>query len=317
MTTPVSRSPAPADEFYAHEDDPRATADFSRQRSFSLAAAVRHHWILTLLPVVLLLAAGVVAGAKKAPTYSATATINVGKSDIATQATPGYLTAAEALASSYSRLVASQNIAIPAARAMGESPGTALSQLSAVPIPNEPTFTITATGTSSAQATGLAKAAVSALQHYVNVSATQQGGPSQLLAKYQQAQRLAFELQHKAGTLQGRLNASTSGLSTSALGTTTAPKVTQAEVTNAKVAAQIATLKAQALSSQYLNLSQSGVAPSLDVLVSPTGATSTNRKTNIEKFAIIGAVAGLVIGIAFAGLTEGVAGGRRRRRVGI
>jgi hypothetical protein len=312
MTTPVSRSPAPADEFYAHEDDPRATADFPRQRSFSLAEAVRHHWFLTLLPVVLLIAAGVVAGAKKAPTYSATATINVGKSDIATQATPGYLTAAEALASSYSRLVASQNIAVPAGHAVGENPGTALSQLSAVPIPNEPTFTITATGTSSAKATALANAAVTALQHYVNTTATQQGGPSQLLTKYQQAQREAYDLQHRAGTLQAQLNAGTTGLST----TTTHP-VTQTEVTNAKVAAQIATLKAQALSSQYLSLSQSGVAPSLAVLVSPTGATSTDRKTNIEKFAIIGAVAGLVIGIAFAGLTDGVAGGRRRRRVAL
>jgi hypothetical protein len=262
---------------------------------------------LTLLPVVVLLAAGIVAGARKAPTYTATATINVGKSDIATQATPGYLTAAEALASSYSRLVDSQNVALPASRAVGESPGAALSQLSAVPIPNEPTFTITATGSSSARATGLASGAVRALQHYVNVTATQQGGPSQLLTKYQQAQRLAYELQHRAGTLQGQLNASTAGLST------TGPKVTQAEVTDAKVAAQIATLKAQALSSQYLNLAQSGVAPSLDVLVTPTGATSTNRTTNMEKYGIIGAAAGLVIGIAFAGLTEGVAAGRRRR----
>jgi hypothetical protein len=307
MTTPVSRSPAPADEFYADEAAPRANAGFARPRSFSLGAAVRRHWLLALLPVVVLLAAGIVAGAKKAPTYSATATINVGKSDIATQATPGYLIAAEALASSYSRLVASQNVAVPAARAVGENPGTALSQLTAVPIPNEPTFTITATGSSSAKATALANAAVTALQHYVTISATQQGGPAQLLSKYQAAQRLAFALQQRAGSLQARLNARQNGLSTPG------PKVTQAEVTNAKVAAQTATLKAQALSGQYLNLSQSGTAPTLAVLVSPTGATSTDRSTNIEKFAIVGAVAGLVIGIAFAGLAEGVGGGRRRR----
>ena len=64
-------------------------------------------------------------GAAKAPTYTATATINVGKSDIATQATPGYLTAAEALASSYSRLVASsQNIAVPVAQGGREARAT-------------------------------------------------------------------------------------------------------------------------------------------------------------------------------------------------
>lgn len=307
MTTPVSRSPAPADEFYANDTRPRVSDDFPRERSFSLAAAVRRHWILTLLPVVILLAAGIVAGAKKAPTYTATATINVGKSDIATQATPGYLTAAEALASAYSRLVDSQNVAVPAAQAVHESPGAALSQLTAVPIPGEPTFTITATGPSSAKATALANSAVTALQHYVTVSATQQGGPAQLLTRYQSAQRTAYLLQQRAGSLQGKLNARNSGL------TTTGPKVTQAEVANAKVAAQIASMKAQALSSQYLNLTQSGVAPSLDVLVSPTGATATNRTTNVEKFAVIGAVAGLVIGIAFAGLAEGAGSGRRRR----
>jgi capsular polysaccharide biosynthesis protein len=304
MTTPVSRSPQ-ADEFYAH--DPRVSDDYARQRSFSLAEAVRRHWFLTILPVIVLAAAGIVAGYAKPRTYTATATINVGKSDIATQATPGYLTAAEALASSYSRLVTSQNIAVPAGQAVGENPGTALSQLSAVPIPNEPTFTISATGSSSAKATALANAATTALTKYANTSATQQGGPQQLLAQYQHEQSQAIQLQRTAGNLQGKYNARTSGLQVSG------PKITQAQVTQAKVAAQTATLKAQSLSQQYLNLSQ-GVAPTLQVLVNPTGATSTNRTTNMEKYGIIGAVAGLVIGIAFAGLTEGVAVGRRRRR---
>lgn len=298
MTT---RSPAATEEYYAHRTDPRF--DLSGERRFSLAGAVRRHWLLTLLPVVLLAIAGVVAGARKAPTYTATATINVGKSDIATQATPGYLTAAEALASSYSRLVMSQNIAVPAARRVGESPTAALSQLSAVPIPQEPTFTISATGSSSGRAIALASAAVASLQHYAKASATAQGGPAQLLTKYQAAQRKAVQLQSKAAHLQAEHNGTT--LSTH--------HVSQAQVTAAKVAAQTAALQAQGLSNQYLNLSGSAVAPSLQVLVNPTAETSTNRTTNMEKYGIIGAVAGLVIGIAFAGMTEGVASGRRRR----
>lgn len=63
----------------------------------TLASAVRRHPFLTVLPAVVLLAAGIVAGVKKHPTYSATATINVGKADINTQATPGYVQASEAL----------------------------------------------------------------------------------------------------------------------------------------------------------------------------------------------------------------------------
>lgn len=271
---------------------------------FSLASAVGRHWLLALLPVVVLIVAGIAAGAAKKPTYSSSATINVGKSDIATQATPGYLTAAEALASAYSRLVTSQNIVVPAARAVGESPSTAASQLTAVPIPDEPTFTITATGSSAARATALAHASVSALVAYVGKTASQQGGPAQLLSKYRAAQTRAVSLQQRVSKLMG------AQAKANALGTK-GPK--RSTIVSAKVAAQTAQLQAQALSNQYVNLSSSGVSPELDVLNSPTpGATTTNRTTNVEKYAVIGAVAGIVIGIAFAGLA-GAFEPRRRR----
>src|SRR5215475_513841 len=78
------------------------------RRSQTLASSVARHPFIVLLPAILLLAAGIVVGGKKHPTYSAAATINVGKADIATQATPGYVQASEALAASYSRLVTSQ-----------------------------------------------------------------------------------------------------------------------------------------------------------------------------------------------------------------
>ena len=40
----------------------------------------------------------------------------------------------------------------------------------------------------------------------MNQSATQEGGPSQLLAKYQSAQNTANQLELKASTLKARLN---------------------------------------------------------------------------------------------------------------
>lgn len=285
---------------------------------FTLAEAARRHWFLTLLPVVLLVAAGIVTGASKAPTYSATATINVGKSDINTQATPGYLVAAEALASSYSRLVESQHVSIPAARKVSESAAEVGSQLTAVPIPNEPTFTITAKGSSAARATALAAAAVSTLQSFVAKSAAQGGGTAQLLAKYRKAQALTYELDQRVKTLQAHAAPSAESAvgGTTLTATTPIPghDVTQAQITAAKVAAQTAGLQAQALSGQYLSLAQNGVAPTLDVLVAPTGTVSTNRSTNIEKFGVIGAVGGLVIGIAFAGLAGAI---KARTRGGV
>jgi uncharacterized protein involved in exopolysaccharide biosynthesis len=269
----------------------------------SLAQIITRYWPVTLFPVLALAAVGVAVGRSKAPTYTASASINVGKSDISTQATPGYQVAAEALASSYSRLVASQHITSAAARKAHVTPAQAATSLSAVPIPSEPTFTISATGASPGQATRLARAAISVLQTYVRRTASQGGGPAQLLAKYQLAQALAYQLQHRYGQLRGRA---------ANLSATNPPS--QNQINALRVQAQVAALKAQSLSSQYLSLTQNGVAPTLDVLVSPTAATSNNRLGNTEKFGLIGALGGLVIGIAFAALV-GHSVDRRRAKI--
>ncbi|MFZ1997239.1 MAG: hypothetical protein WAU75_24195 [Solirubrobacteraceae bacterium] len=265
----------------------------------TLTRAISRHPFLVILPTILLLAAGIVVGAKKPPTYNAVATVNVGKSDIVTQATPGYVQAAEALAAAYSRLVTSQYVATPAAQVLHLSPAAASSDLTAVPIPNEPTFTITATGSSPSRAAGLADAAIAALQRYVRRTASQQGGPAQLLAKYRHAQALADTLQHTSNRLSGLFAAHLGGVSL-------------AQVTQAHVASQIAALQAQALSGQYLSLASSAVAPVLSVLTSPNGSTATNRTSNIEKYGVVGGIGGFVIGIALAGLVGSV-GDRRRR----
>jgi capsular polysaccharide biosynthesis protein len=273
--------------------------------SVTLASAVRRHPFLTVLPSVVLLAAGIFAGVKKHLIYSATATINVGKSDINTQATPGYVQASEALATTYSRLVTSQHVSVPAGRALHESPAVVGAALSSVPIPNEPTFTITATGSSPGAAVTLSNTAVRVLQDFVTRSQTQQGGAAQLLVQYESAQARADRLQQRSDTLQGRFRGQVAGV--------TAARVTAAQVTRARVRSQVAALQAQVSANQYASLLSTGTAPTLDVLIDATGATTNNRTTNIEKYGVIGLVAGLVIGIALAALVSSL-GARRRMR---
>ncbi len=275
------------------------------EQKFTLAEAVRRHWLLSLAPVVILLAIGLVVGASKAPTYTASSTVNVGKSDINTQATPGYLVAAEALASSYSRLVNSSHISVPTAAKVGETPAEVATQLTAAPIPQEPTFTISATGSSPAAATRLANATVTALQAYVVQTASQGGGPSQLLAKLTAAQARQIKLQQQVTDMTNRdIRAALRHNPTGNPSTVVLSPKKQAKINSAKVAAQMAQLQVQSLTGQYVNLSTNGVAPTLDVLVPPTGVTTDNRTTNLEKYGVIGLVGGLIIGIALAGLVE-------------
>jgi hypothetical protein len=122
-----------------------------------------------------------------------------------------------------------------------------------------------------------------------------------LISQYQAAETKSDRLALTAGNLQARLRLHRHG-------------VTASQVTAAKVASQVAALKAQSLSGAYLNLGTNGSAPSLDVLQSPTSATSSNRKTNIEKYGIVGLVAGLAIGIAFAVLLGAMQAMPRARR---
>ena len=266
----------------------------------SLGRSITSHPFLVILPAIVLLAAGIVAGTKKHPTYSASATINVGKSDIITQATPGYVQAAQVLASSYSRVAMSQHIWVPAAKAVGEPVSRVSNRIVASPVPGEPTFTITATGSSPQAAILLDNAAVNAVVRFANVSQTQQGSPPQLLRQYIRAQSRADSLHSKAASLAGKLNTGTGD-------------VTQAQVTKVQVAAQVASLEAQAAASAYSTLKQNGVAPVLDVFAPATSATS-NRTTNIEKYAVVGLVAGLVLGISLAALVGGLQARLEARR---
>lgn len=269
--------------------------------STGLGRSIGRHPFLLVLPAIILLAAGIAVGAKKHPTYSASATINVGKDNIITQATPGYVQAAEVLASTYSQVVQSQHISVPVARSLGESPVAVGNALTAVPVSSEPTFTITGTGKTPQAAITLTNAAVRQIVRYSNDAQTQQGSPSQLLGKYIAAQSRADRLASKAGSLQGQFRFRSNG-------------VTSAQVTRAKVASQVAQLQANSYSAAYQSLLQNSPAPSLQVLNTATTATS-DRKSNVEKYGVVGLAAGVVLGVSLAALAGGLDAQRRRRRM--
>ncbi len=265
-------------------------------RAVGLGTALRRYPVLALLPVVVLAAAGITLGLRRAPTYTASTTINVGTPDIASQATPGYVQAEQTLASAYSREVQSQFVYNPVAKDLNLSRAEVASRLSSSAVPSSPTFTINATGPTKASAITLAATATKELQHYINVIDQGETSSAQLLNRYRAA---ALEADRLSG-ISGKLTGQNSVLPGS---------VSATRRRDAKVAAQVAQLQANALGQQYTNSSTMSRGATIQVLNPATAATS-DRQTITERYGVIGVAAGLVLGAALALLVANI---RRRK----
>lgn len=266
--------------------------EYAQSPSTGLGAALRRYPLVALLPVVVLVAAGITLGLRKPPTYTATTQLNVGSADINSQATPGYVQAEQTLAQAYSREVTSQYVYNPAAQSMGLSPAAVAGRLSSSAVPNSPTFTINATGPSPRSATQLAAAATTALKHKINQLDQGENASTNLLNQFRQAQGQADRLQARSGALQARHASAAGGVS-------------QANLQTAKLDAQVAQLRAQALGNQYTNASTMSRGAIIDVLNPATSATS-NRSSIAERYALVGLAAGLVMGAALALLVHSI-----------
>jgi hypothetical protein len=142
----------------------------------------------------------------------------------------------------------------------------------------------------------LAGAATKALQHTINVLDQGENASTQLLNRYRAAEREANRLSSISGRLSGQ-NRVIPG------------SVSQARLRDAKLASQVAQLKANALSSQYTNSSTISRGAIIQVL-NPAASASSDKRSIAERYGIIGAAAGVVLGAAVALM---VANLRRRR----
>lgn len=264
--------------------------------SVGLGTALRRYPVLALLPVVILVAAGITLGLRRHPTYTASTVINVGAPDINSQATPGYVEAEQTLASAYSREVTSQFVYTPVARDLHISEAEAASRLSSSAVPSSPTFTINATGTQAQSAITLAATATKELNHYINVLDQGEDSSTQLLNRFRDAELQADRLSAVSGRLQGQNSVSPGSVS-------------QTRLQHAKLNSQIAQLQASALAAQYSNGSTMSRGAIIQVL-NPATSASSDRRSITERYGIIGAAAGVVLGAALALL---VANLRRRR----
>jgi uncharacterized protein involved in exopolysaccharide biosynthesis len=303
---PVERH-RPADEEPRYREDEFGTAQRSEVRTdrpapsrtgtgavtpFTLVSAIKRYPLLVLLPIVAFVAVGATIGLRRAPIYTAATQVNVGSPDVTSQATPGYVQAAEALASAYSREVTSVFVYKPVAAKLHTTSAAISGRLSSSAVPNSPTFYVNATGSSAASAIALAGQATSALQAKINSLNANETASPQLLNRYKALQGQANDLFSQAGRLQ---HSTTPGSDTKARAL--------------KVKAQVAQLQAQTLAQQYTSLSTNGHGTFIQVL-NPAATAASDRNSVTERYALVGLAAGLLMGLALAYL----AGALRYRR---
>src|SRR4051794_19304037 len=253
---------------------------------FKVRNAVRDHWGLVLLPVVLLMVAAGAYGMKRTPTYTAQSKLTLGQLDVAAQA-PSYVTAASGLAATYSQAIHAGAVTKPAGKALGIPPLEASKRLQASPIGQTPLFLIDAKGPSADEAIKLSNAASRALKRYVDgLNASSAGVNSSL-----RAFKKASAQQHRAAlTVQEAQVAYQRHPSF---------KARQA-FTRAMQASDSAKLRVTVLASVYGNAKRVGATSNVLQILATATTASSDRGSVLQKVLFIAAAAGLAIGVALA-----------------
>lgn len=274
-----------ADEDYGPApDDPRFMP------RLGVFAAMRRHWIVFLMPVLLFVGGGVAYGLLRTPTYTASAQLTVGSLDLSQPgALSGYASATQSLASNYSREIYAQDVRQGIERRAG---ARALqgSSVTATPIPSSPVFRVDATGPASASTIRLANIASTELRRYVTRQASSYGpAAAALLRQYRTVER---DLSAASQTLSDAKN-SYKAANTAA---------NAQAVTRAQARFQAAKLRSSALSVAYQRTVQSqSAAQSVRILSRATSATS-DRLSRLEIAAFAGLLLGGLLGAALATL---------------
>ena len=257
---------------------------FEPPESLVLSAILNNKRIVALFAVVLMLV-GVGFGLLRQPTYTASATLQVGQVNPNSPGFLGYVQSASSLATAFSRSIAAAPVLATIDRKLTLDPSQATPRLSAEPIPLAPAFRVIATGDSDSSAIRLANAASGAIIVYENHSNSSNPQAKSLLADYRVA---SLELKQT----EARLADLESGEDPDAL----------AEAEAERAAARV---KLRGIDTAYI-AAVTSQAPREGLVSLVAGATSasSDRKSKIELYGFLGLLAGLLVGCAGAVLRE-------------
>ncbi len=254
--------------------------------------SARNHWQLITVFCLLGVLLGAAFGFVRSPTYSAEERLVVGKtaqlSNLAS--VPGLDVAGESLASSYSRLVNTDEVQAATAKKLG---GVLNGSISASPIPDSPIVRLDATAPSQEHALAVAKAASAALVDAVEKLNRQQNQSAKaILAKFNAANAIVIASQAQLNRLQASLPAQPND---------GARDVVQGQIDAEQAKHDTAKVEADALADAYAGVYQPTEINSQ--IIQPAGgptATGSNRRSTLEAGVLIGLVAGGLLGLGLA-----------------
>jgi capsular polysaccharide biosynthesis protein len=291
----------------SHEAEPSPPGLFeTTPRRPTVGDAMRRYWPVIVLVVLAFALLGAYVGHERKPVYTASSSLSVGLLDLTTQSVPGFAVGGEVVAGGFSRAVQTDAIVVPVARKLQIPPNEVRARISSTPVPDSPIFSVSATGTSSAQAVQLANAVSAAMVTYGRARSNSSAAFARLLAQYRAAVRQRDKARNRVSTIRARL----SGSSTTGTQTTAASSSGNGTLGQAKADLQAQQLRVDSLADAYrTRASAPGATAAIQPLVNAQGASS-DRGSRMQLYGALGALAGLCVGVALAVL---ITGGRDRR----
>jgi hypothetical protein len=274
---------------------PRETAPPRRHPVGPWPALLRHP-LLALFIVAVCTAAGVAAGMERTPVYRTEARMAVGNIDVESQALPGYVSAVESLAGSYSRAVDSNTVVEPVARELGMSRSEVARRVSASPVPASAVIRVSATGADEESTVRLANATADSLRAYVAGLDSGSNSSRSILREYRKA---SLEAEEARETREQQREAAGGSPETSE------------RVQEAEAEYSAASLRVRSLANQYQQTLQQRPPANFVRKLTDASVASNDRMQQIQLRGFTGFVAGLVLAAAVV-----TALANRRRRGG-
>jgi uncharacterized protein involved in exopolysaccharide biosynthesis len=261
---------------------------------FTILQALRRHWFIALLPVVLLIGGAVALGLQRKPVYTSESRINVGGLNLTQQSIQGYVTAVQALAVAYARAIDARPVVRKTASKTGVSPTYVLDHVSATPIQGSPVVRIQAKTKNKGEAVRVADAAADSLVAYAIKLNAGRAASKQFLHRYLAASKVLQKINQKRDRAAKKSQTST--------------------VRALNVDSSAAELRMRTAGFLYQQ-SQAGQATTeLVQKLSPAGRAKSDRYSVMQDYAGGAAIAGILIGVGLA-VARANAVARRRLRV--